>query len=112
LNQGEIKAGGAIVLHTNRGLLTVKVTMDVDIRSAFDAEVISLLIAHEMSGGKDVTIWSDCNSAIKCLNGGGLGSYSQLLAGWKKAGNVSFQKVRAHPERRLATADWSKEEQG
>ena len=74
--------------------------------------LVSLVIAHEISGCRETTIWSDCNSAIKCLNGGGLGSYSQLLAGWKKAGNVSFQKVKAHPERRLVAADWSKEERG
>jgi hypothetical protein len=90
----------------------VKVDLDVDVRSAFDAEVISLVIAHEMAGQRNVNIWSDCNSAIKCLNGGGLGSYSQLLSGWRKASNVSFQKVKAHPERRAAAAEWTKEEQG
>ena len=65
-----------------------------------------------MSANRRVAIWSDCNSAIKCLNGGGLGSYSQLLSGWKKNDNIHFHKVKAHPELRLAAAEWSKEEQG
>jgi hypothetical protein len=112
LNQGVVKTGGASVIHTNRGLLTVKISMDVDVKSAFDAEVVSLLIAHEIAGNREVAIWSDCNSAIKCLNGGGLGSYSQLLSGWKKSKNSTFNKVKAHPEMRLPAAEWSREEQG
>ena len=101
-----------MVLHTNRGLFTIKIDLDVDTKSAFDAEVISLLLAHEMSSSRRINIWSDCSSAIKCLNGGGLGAYSQLLSGWTKRDNVNFCKVKAHPERRLPASEWNKEEQG
>ena len=59
-----------------------------------------------------MNIWSDCSSAIKCLNGGGLGPYSQLLSGWTKNKDINFCKVKAHPERRLPASEWSKEEQG
>jgi hypothetical protein len=86
--------------------------MDLETNSAYDAEVISLLVAHEMSKDRTVKIWSDCSSAIKCLNGGGLGSYAQVLAGWKKKPNVSFMKVRAHPERFSLPCEWTSEEKG
>jgi hypothetical protein len=112
LNSGSIVTGGAIVLHTNRGLLSIKVDIDVEVNSAFDAEVISLLIAHEMASGRRVDIWSDCSSAIKCLNGGGLGSYLQLLSGWTRHNEIKLCKVKAHPELRLPASEWSKEEQG
>jgi hypothetical protein len=73
LGNSESVTAGAMVLHTNRGLLTVKINLDIDTRSAYDAEVISLLLAHELSAGmRDVKVWSDCESAIRCLNGGGL----------------------------------------
>jgi len=112
LNSGTVVAGGAIVLHTSRGLLSIKVDIDVEVKSAFDVEVISLLIAHEMAEGRRLNIWSDCSSAIKCLNGGGLGAYSQLLSGWAKSKDISLCKVKAHPELRLPASEWSKEEQG
>jgi hypothetical protein len=81
LNTSKIKSAGAIVLHSTRGLFTIKVEMDIPIGSAYDAEVVSLLLAHEMSYKRSVEIWSDCNFAIKCLNGGGFGPYIQLLSG-------------------------------
>jgi hypothetical protein len=112
LNTGSVHSGGAIVLHTPRGLFTVKVDLDIEIKSAFDAEVISLLLAHEISSNRRTNIWSDCSSAIKCLNGGGLGPYSQLLSGWTKNKDTNFCKVKAHPERRLPASEWSMEEQG
>jgi hypothetical protein len=100
-------------LHTNRGLLTVKINLDVDTRSAYDAEVIALLLAHELSAGaREVKVWSDCESAIKCLNGGGLGSYKQLISGWRKSPNVKFLKVKAHPEAHKRKEEWTNEEKG
>jgi hypothetical protein len=90
LNRGVVETAGAIVLHTNRGLFPVKIEMDVETNSAYDAEVVALLVAHELAKDRVVKIWTDCSSAIKCLNGGGLGSYAQILAGWKKRPNVSF----------------------
>jgi hypothetical protein len=86
--------------------------MDLETNSAYDAEVISLLVAHELAKDRPVKVWTDCSSAIKCLNGGGLGSYAQVLAGWKKKRNVSFLKVRAHPERFSLPCDWTVEEKG
>jgi hypothetical protein len=100
------------VLHTSRGLVTIKVEMDVEVKSAYDPEVISLLIASEIARDRKISIWSDCSAAIKCLNGGGLGPYAQVLAGWKKSGSVSFLKVKAHPENSKLPEDWTTEDKG
>jgi hypothetical protein len=112
LGNGTVKTAGAIVLHTNRGMLTIKVVMDIEVGGAFEAELVSLLIAHELSNNRRITIWTDCEAALKRLNGGGLGPLSQVLSGWKKSKNVNFCKVKAHPERRLPIQDWSDAEKG
>ena len=91
LNAGEVSTAGAIVLHTNRGLITVKVDMDLDTSSAFEPEVLSLLIPHEISRGEKINIWTDFQFAIKTLNGGKLGSLSYTLSGWSKSPLVSFK---------------------
>ena len=69
---------------SNRGMLTIKVVMDIEVGGAFEAELVSLLIAHELSNNRRITIWTDCEAALKRLNGGGLGPLSQVLSGWKK----------------------------
>ena len=86
--------------------------MDIDVCSAYEAELVSLLIAHELSKGRAVTIWTDCEAAMKRLNGAGLGSLAQVLSGWKKNPKTLFKKVKAHPERRLPLSSWSVEEKG
>jgi hypothetical protein len=55
----DIKAGGAIVLAKGDKFLCIRIEMDVETESAFDTEMISLLIAIDICGGKDVTIYSD-----------------------------------------------------
>jgi hypothetical protein len=112
LGSGETATNGAIVLHTNRGMVTIKVEMDVETKSAYDPEVVSLLIAHEIAGDRKIPIWSDCSAAIKCLNGGGLGAYAQVLSGWKKNKSVTFRKVKAHPENSKLPEDWTTEDKG
>ena len=112
LGCGAIKTAGALVLHTPRGMINVKVVMDIDVHSAYEAELISLLIAHELSKGRPITIWTDCESAMKRLNGAGLGSLAQVLSGWRKNPRTLFRKVKAHPEKRIPLASWSMEEKG
>ena len=58
------------------------------------------------------SIWTDCEVAMKRLNGAGLGSLAQVLSGWKKNPKTCFKKVKAHPERRLPLSSWSVEEKG
>ena len=112
LNSGEVSTAGAFVLQTNRGMVTIKVVMDLDTTSAFEPEVLSLLIAHEIARDKKVDIWTDCQAAIKTLNGGNLGPLSYTLSGWTKARSVSFKKVSAHPEKRKEISEWLPEERG
>ncbi len=112
LDCGEVSTAGAMVIHTNRGMITVKVNMDLDSVSAFEPEVLSLLLAHEISRGRKVNIWTDCQAAIKTLNGGGLGALKYSLSGWRKDNSVAFNKVAAHPERKKDIEEWLPEERG
>ena len=112
LGNGKVNTAGAIAVHTNRGMILVRITMDVLSGSAYDAEVISLLIAHEIAGDRSIDIWSDCEAAMKRLRSRNLGALSQCLSGWRRNTNVQFKKVRAHPEDRLPYDLWSPEEGG
>ena len=112
LGNGEIKTAGAIILHTLQGMINIKITMDIDVSSAYEAEVVSLLIAHELAKRRKVTIWTDCEAAMKRLSGRRLGALAQVLNGWEKNDKVAFRKVKAHPERRLPASEWSTEERG
>ena len=72
LGKGEVKAGGAVVLSNGEWFYNIEVEMDVEVESAFDTELISILIACEIAKRRrnGVRIFSDCNSAIKVGNGG------------------------------------------
>ena len=93
-------------------MILVRITMDIASGSAYDAEVISLLVAHEIAGDRPIDIWSDCEAAMKRLRSRNLGALSQCLGGWKRKPNIRFMKVRAHPEDRLPHDLWSAEERG
>ena len=112
LSNGKVSTAGAVVVHTGRGMIPIKVIMDIDVGGAFEAEVVSLLIGHEIAKDRHLTIWTDCEAALKKLRGGGFGSLSQVIGGWKRRPNVTFSKVKAHPERRLPPQQWSQEEKG
>ena len=93
-------------------MITIRVDMDLDTVSAYEPEVLSLLIAHEIVRDRKVNIWTDCQSAIRTLNGGGLGPLMYTLSGWKKCKSVAFLKVDAHPEKRKTLEEWLPEEKG
>ena len=107
-----VKTAGALAVLTNRGLILIRITMDIISGSAYDAEVVSLLITHEIAGKRSIDIWSDCEAAMKRLRSRNLGALSQCISGWKRNTNVRFMKVRAHPEDRLPHDLWSPEERG
>ena len=112
LGTSRVTTAGAIVLHTNRGLFPIKVEMDIESTSAYDPELVSLLIAQEIAGDRLVTAWSDCSAAIKCVISGNLGRYAQVLSGWKRNRNIKICKVDAHPEHRKVPNEWTVEEKG
>ena len=74
-------------------------SMDVDLESAFEAEMISLLVAIDMVRDREVTIFSDCKSALALLNGEMRGGFLNIASGWRKPLGTILKKVRAHPER-------------
>ena len=55
LGNGTVKTAGALVLHTPLSMVNVKMVMDIDVHSAYEAERVSLLIAHGLSKGRVVT---------------------------------------------------------
>ena len=61
--------------------------------------MISLLVAIDMAAGADITIFSDCKSALSLLEGHNRGSFFNIMSGWKKPVGALLKKVRAHPEK-------------
>ncbi len=74
--------------------------------SAFEVELISLIIAITLYKGSPITIYSDCKSALSILNGRHRGSFFGILGGWRKSENCILEKVRAHPERFKKPEEW------
>ena len=73
LGKFDKKAGGAIILSDGESWVhRLHVDIDVEVNSAFDVELISILIANEIAAslGSKVVIHSDCLAAIKVANGG------------------------------------------
>ena len=72
--------GGAVVLG-RKGIefTTIFIEVDVDVESAFEVEMISLLVAIAICEGKPMTIYSDCKSALKILSGRNRGSFFSIL---------------------------------
>jgi hypothetical protein len=59
-----VEAGGAVVLCKGDKYLCIHIEIDLDNDSAFEIEMISLLVAMDIAAGADVTIFSDCKSAL------------------------------------------------
>ena len=70
----------------------------MEVESAFEVELISLLIAIAMCRGNPMSIYSECKSALSILNGKYRGSFFSL-GGWRKPENCVLEKVKAHPEK-------------
>ena len=90
----------------------IHVGMDLELESAFEAELILLLIAVDMARGKDVIIHSDCKSALALVNSQIKGGFVNICSGWKKPLGCELSKVRAHPERYKNPEVWSDEDKG
>ena len=41
-------------------MILIRVEMDIDCGGAFESEVLSLLIAHEVASDRELTVWTDC----------------------------------------------------
>jgi hypothetical protein len=60
----------------------------------------------DIAAGADVTIFSDCKSALY------RGSFFNILSGWKKPIGALLKKVRAHPEKFKKPGDWDGADKG
>ena len=57
---GIVRCGGAVVLgRKGTEFTTIFIEVDVDVESAFEVEMISLLVAIAICEGKPMTIYSD-----------------------------------------------------
>jgi hypothetical protein len=93
-------------------MVGIKVDIDVEVDSAFEVELIALIIAIAMYKGSPMTIYSDCKSALSILNGKNRGSFFGILGGWRKSENCILEKVRAHPEKHKKPDDWDYTDKG
>jgi hypothetical protein len=107
-----VKAGGAVILGKGDRYLCIHVAIDIETESAFEVEMISLLIAIDIAGTRDVTIYSDCKSALSLLNGRNRGAFFNILSGWKKPVDTILKKVKAHPEKFKKPEDWGDSDKG
>ena len=108
-------AGGCIVLtDCHSWVHRIRVVVDVEVKKAFDVELICLLIANEIAEGitSPVVIHSDCQAAINVANGARSHSFSNTINGWRKGTNVEIVKVRAHPERHKPYEEWDWNDKG
>ena len=112
LNKGEVTKGGAVVLQIGNKLVPIYVDIDISVKSAYEIEMLCLIIAHELARGINITVWSDCKSAISTLNWNAKGFHNQVISGWKREPNIEFGKVKAHVEKRKARHLWDNEETG
>ena len=105
--EGQINAGGAIVLcKGGKRMVGIRIEIDVEEESAFEVELISLIIAIKIYKGSPMTIFSDCKSALAVLNGKHRGSFFSILGGWRKSENCILEKVKAHPEKFKKPEEW------
>ena len=88
--------------------------IDVEVNSAFDVELISILIANEIAAslGSRVAIHSDCLAAIKVANGGYSEGFFNTMNAWTKGEDVTFEHIKAHPERYKPMEEWTWHDRG
>ena len=108
----KVSAGGAVILGKGKKYCCIHINIDIETESSFEVELISLLIAIDIAGGRDVTIYSDCKSALAILNGEHRGAFYNILSGWKRPVNTILSKVKAHPERFKKPEDWEDSDRG
>ena len=93
LGKSDRKAGGAIILSDGESWVhRLHVDIDVEVNSAFDVELISILIANEIAAslGSKVVIHSDCQAAINVANGGYSEGFLNTINAWTKGREVTF----------------------
>ena len=102
-------AAAGIVVSSDSGDTRLRVSSEVQMTSAYDAEVVALAVAGRMLRG--ATIYPDCQSAMAATalvqHRTGVAQVLRTTDGY---GDV--RKVVAHAERRKQRSDWTPEEEG
>jgi len=109
------QAGGAVILSDGKSWYhRIFVEIDMEVSDAGQVEVICLLLACEMAKaqGNEVIIGSDCENALKVVNGGDSEAFSHILGGWKKWDGITTKKIAAHPERFKPWQTWDDDDMG
>jgi hypothetical protein len=104
----KLRAGGAVVVMNSdgsyHGYYTVINESQEEYISAFDMELMMMIVAHTMRNGKKNQIYSDCTSAIKVMLDGVWG-WKSSKGGLLRSTAAKFKDVTdikhisAHPER-------------
>ena len=104
-----VRAAAAVVATDVNGDTAWRIDKGVQMRSAYEAEVVALAIARVMADG--ATIVSDCQAAISAAgetqHRAGI---AQLLSMAPSSGEI--RKVKAHAERRGEQQEWTTDEAG
>ncbi len=70
------------------------------------------MTAIDIVRDREVTIFSDCKSALALLNSQMRGAFLNVASGWRKPLGTILKKVRAHPERFKEPEAWNDEDKG
>ena len=102
-----------MVLTDGNWFSPIEITMDVETGSAYDVETISMLAACEIArvAGNEIEINTDCEGGKTTLENKS-GNFKPLLGGWDVPENVTFNKVKAHPEMWGTKGIWDINEKG
>ncbi len=91
-----VKAGGAVILGKGDKYLCMHVAIDIETESAFEVEMISLLIEIDMAGTREATIFSDCKSTLALLSGQNRWSFfnvEKARGNYTKEGESASRKI-------------------
>lgn len=88
--------------------------IDIEVRKAFDVELICILLANKLAMVKRgrVTINSNCQAALDAATGGYSAGFSNLINNWTLGEDVTLNTIRAHPERYKHHAKWDWNDKG
>ena len=74
--------------------------IDIEVRKAFDVELICILLANKMAMVKRgrLTINSNCQAALEAAPRGYSAGFSNLINNWTLGEDVTLNNVWAYPE--------------
>ena len=88
--------------------------IDIEVRKAFDVEMICILLANKMAMVKRgrVTINSNCQAALDAAPRDYSAGFSDLINNWTLGDDVTLNEIMAHPERYKHHTKWDWNDKG